>query len=182
MNKTLKKHKENIKKLDIKSEENIFKYLGYTMGFGVAMANLPVGLLILTGGELLSFAAKESNLNETRMSDEWLEQVSNTKDVSQEGLAFLAKKLSKQGYISGNNAKEWLKIEEKEAEKKDIKKKINDNKNNKGAVALLERAKKECGALVDVDLISNGLNLVSKFIPDGAGKNAFNFGRKIFDK
>ena len=174
--------KESVKKLDLKSEEDIFKHLGHIIGFGVAMVNLPVALLILTGGELLSFIEKESNLNETRMSDEWLEQVSNTKDVSQEGLAFLAKKLSKQGYISGNDAKEWLKIEEKEAEKKDIKKKINYNKNNKGAVSLLERAKKECGAMVDVDLISNGLNLVSKFVPDGTAKNAFNFGRKIFDK
>jgi hypothetical protein len=167
---------------EAEAESNIFKYFGHTLGFGVAIFNLPVALLIITGGELMSLVEKKSNLNDSRMSDEWLEHVSETKNVSQEGLAFLAKKLSKKGYISGADAKKWLEIEYKEAEKLAVKKKISDTKNNKGATALLVRAKKECGALVDLDLISNGLDLVSKVIPKGTSKNILDFGRKILDK
>jgi hypothetical protein len=171
-----------VQEIDAKAEEKIFKYIGHTLGFGVAMFNLPVALLIITGGELLSILEKNSNLNESRMSDEWLEQVSESKNVSQEGLAFLAKKLSKQGFVSGTDAKKWLEIERKEAEKLAVRKNTNDSKNNKGATALLTRAKKECGVLVDLDLLSSGLDLVSKVVPSGIGKNIFDLGRKILDK
>lgn len=164
------------------SEEKIFKYIGHTLGYTVMMFNFPVGLLIVTGGELMSMMEKNSNLNNSRMSDEWLEEVSNSKDASQEGLAYLAKKLSKQGYITGSNAKDWLDIETKEAEKLATKKRVKKLEHNKGATALLTRAKKECGSMVDTDLISSGLDLVSKVIPHGTGKNVLDFGRKIFDK
>jgi len=178
----MKSPEAEVQTLDKDSEQNIFKYFGYTLGFGAALFSLPAALLFMTGGELLSFIEKNQNLNDTKMSDEWLEQVSNSKDVSQEGLAFLAKKLSKQGYITGNDAKAWLAIEEKEAQKRANHRRARDSKKSPGAVALLARAKKECGAMVDVDIISKGLDMVSKVMPEGATKSAFELGRKLFDK
>jgi len=126
--------------------------------------------LILTGGELMSYVEKNSELKDTRMSDEWLEQVSNSKDVSQDGLAFLHKKLSKQGYITGSDAKKWLEIERDEAEKQSTKNRIKNLSHEKGATALLARANKECGSMLNFDIITKGLNLASKSI--------FNVGKK----
>ena len=99
------------------------------------------------------------------MADEWLKMVSDYKEASPEGLSFLAKQLSKKGYVSIGDAADWVDIEKKEQEKKEVKKAIIDSSRFPGAASLLNRAKKECGLLVNFDAITKAFDLIEKVVP-----------------
>lgn len=146
-----------------------------------AVFNLPLAIAILSIGEIAGAIESKTNLSQTAMSDEWLAEVSKN-DVSQEGLAFLAKKLSSQGYVSVQDAADWMEIEEVEAKKRETAQKIQETQKHPGASALLERAKRECGSMLTPDILTKGLDLVEKVIPDGIAKSFFGVGRKIARK
>lgn len=147
----------------------------------LAFFNLPLAVLILSIGEIAGAIESKTNLSKTAMSDEWLAEVSKN-DVSQEGLAFLAKKLSFQGYVSVQDAADWMEIESKEAKKRETAQKIHEAQQHPGASALLERAKRECGSMLNTDFFTKGLDLVEKVIPEGISKSVFSFGRKVTGK
>lgn len=147
----------------------------------VAAFNLPLAITFLTIGEIAGAVESKTNLQKTTMSDDWLTEVSKS-DVSQEGLAFLAKKLSMQGFVSVQDAADWMEIENVEAKKRETAQKIYETKKHPGASALLERAKRECGSMLNPDIFTKGLDLVEKVIPDGISKSIFSFGRKVSGK
>lgn len=147
----------------------------------LATFNLPLAIGLLTIGEIAGAVESKTNLLKTTMSDEWLAEVSKS-DVSQEGLAFLAKKLSSQGYVSVQDAADWMEIENVEAKKRETAQKIQETQKHPGASALLERAKRECGSMLNPDIFTKGLDLVEKVIPEGISKSIFSFGRKVAGK
>lgn len=138
--------------------------LGAVFGTGISLFNLPVGILILVSGAVYDAIETKKNLDEP-IADEWLKMVSDYKEASPEGLAFLAKQLSKKGFISIGDAADWVDIEKKEQEKKEVKNAITDSSRFPGAVSLLNRAKKECGLLITFDAMSKAFDLIEKVVP-----------------
>jgi hypothetical protein len=135
----------------------------------VSMANLPLGIVLMltgvVGGVVEGSAAGVRNLSESKMPDEWLGQVALANGISQEGLAFLARCVAKNGCVTVADALEWCDIEEDQAKKKA---QLADNE-TLGAVALLQRARSECGALLEpsaLDRAVDALKSVSKAAPD----------------
>jgi len=106
------------------------------------------------------------------MPDEWLQRVSEDKDISEKGFAFLAKKIKDKGFVSIDDSHDWLKIEEKEIQKKEaileeekLKEAKESNLQNKGAISILERAKDTTDIFDDISIDSTIKEL--KKISDG---------------
>ena len=90
----------------------------------------------------------KQDLLDKPMPDEWLQRVSEDKNISEKGFSFLAKKIKEKGFVSIDDSHDWLKIEEKEIQKKEailekerLSKEKEGNLENKGAISILERAK-----------------------------------------
>lgn len=88
------------------------------LGPMVAVLNLPLALVLGLSGVAGEAYSQRKDLSEARMPDEWLGKVADTPEASQEGVAHLARRLADKGFVSVNDALEWLSIEEQQAEKK----------------------------------------------------------------
>lgn len=119
---------------------------------GIGAANLPLGLFLWVGVAARDVVAEHKSQAETPMSDEWLRQVSESPEVSRKGLAHLGKCLHRQGFVSVKDALEWARIEEKEVEKAAARSDRREKLESEGAKALLNRAKRECPTLFDLDV------------------------------
>jgi len=159
-----------------------------TLGIGAAVMStaaapivIPAAILIATVAIFSTSGSNEAEAKKKHMPDEWLAQVSDSSEASREGLAFLAKHLSRQGYITVGQAEEWVKQEHKiatrkaeEAEKTRRKQADRDGKSREkaqqlqsaGAKALLARAQTEIPSLVNLDDIS----LALKTLGQGTGQ------------
>lgn len=159
-----------------------------TLGIGAAVMStaaapivIPAAILIATVAIFSTSGSNETEAKKKHMPDEWLAQVSDSPEASREGLAFLAKHLSKQGFITVGQAEEWVKLEHKiatrkseEAEKARRKQADRDDKSREkaqqlqsaGAKALLARAEAEIPSLVNLDDIS----LALKTLGQGTGQ------------
>lgn len=115
----------------------------------VATANLPLGMVILVGGAVCEALSERKDLRSARMPDEWLAQIALQQDVSPEGLALLARRLSEAGHVTVQDAVDWLGIEE-EATKTRQRQAVAALP---GAQQLLDRARRECGSLLDASLL-----------------------------
>lgn len=159
--------KEKIEQ-SVRSKKNIASSelagnLGFILGTSVGLFSLPFGLLILVSGAVYDAIETNKNMNDP-MSDEWLKMVSDYQEASPEGLAFLARALSKKGYVSISDAADWVDIEKQEQEKNDVKKAIANCSHLPGATSLLHRAKKECGILLNFDVVSKAFSLIEKVV------------------
>ena len=159
-----------------------------TLGIGAAVMStaaapivIPAAILIATVAIFSTSGSNEAEAKKKHMPDEWLGQVSDSPEASREGLAFLAKHLSKQGYITVGQAEEWVKLEHKiatrkadEAEKTRRKQAGRDDKSREkaqqlqsaGAKALLARAHAEIPSLVNLD----DIGLALKTLGQGTGQ------------
>lgn len=100
---------------------------------------LPVSLSLMAGGFIYSALEKNKNLNETSMPDEWLMLVSESDVVSKKGIAYLARKAEKKGFISIKEAIIFLEIEKSQEIKKNI---TRENKITKeGLLKIIEKDK-----------------------------------------
>jgi len=155
-----------------------------TFGLGAAVMSaaaapvvIPAALILGTIAIFSMSGPNEAEAKKKHMPDEWLAQVSESREASQEGLAFLAKHLSKQGHITVGQAEEWVKIEQKiaqkkaeDAEKAQRKQIERDLKScekaqqleSAGAQALLARAQSEIPSLVNLDDISRALKTLGQ--------------------
>lgn len=155
-----------------------------TLGIGAAVMStaaapivIPAAILIATVAIFSTLGTNEAEAKKKHMPDEWLAQVSDSPETSKEGLAFLVKHLSKQGYITVGQAEDWVKLEHKiatrkadEAEKARRKQADREDKSREkaqqlqsaGAKALLARAQAEIPSLVNLDDISLALKTLSQ--------------------
>jgi hypothetical protein len=126
----------------------------------IGTANIPLGLMLCVGMQAHDAVRNHKSDIETPMPDEWLQEASESPDVSSKGLAHLAKCLDRQGFVSVRDAKEWAKIEENEAKAKADKEDRHSRLQGDGAKALLLRAKRECPSLLsnlDFDRALDGI-------------------------
>ena len=127
------------------------------LGYGVGVANLPVGLALVVGSMLAESASRHQRRSETPMPDSWLEEISNSEGVSEKGLAFLAKTLEKNGVVSVADAVKWVEIEKRESQKIRAKQERENNLSLTGAQALIARTKNDCRSFLDVDGAVNSM-------------------------
>ncbi len=111
---------------------------------GVCFINPPVGILLgLSTAILDGFGEAQkskASLEETKMPDSWLKDVSNSEIISDESLSFLAKKLKKKGYISVADALQFIDLENEICRKKAAQKEKEKLLENEGALAILKKA------------------------------------------
>lgn len=117
---------------------------------------LPVSLSLMAGGFIYSALEANKNLNETSMPDEWLVLVSESGNVSKTGVAYLAKKAEKKGFVSVKEAIIFLEIEKKEEDKKNIKRESKITK--EGLLKIIEKDKNNS---IMKGFFSNDLNILS---------------------
>ena len=125
--------------------------LGLAPFIGLHAFPVVIGVMVYT--EYDKYKGKQDLLDKP-MSDDWLKRVSEDKDISTKGLAFLARKIEKNGFVSIDEANDWLKIETVEAAKKEeelLKKEIVDGD---GAISLLRRAKDTTDIFDDISIDS----------------------------
>lgn len=131
----------------------------------VALLNLPLALVLGVAGIAGEAYSQRKDFSEARMPDEWLGQVAASPDVSQEGLALLAKRMAEKGFVSVKDAMDWIAAEEDQAKRK----RDRETGQLPGAKALLVRAQRECGSLLEPGLIERavgGLKTVGQYAPD----------------
>lgn len=143
------------------------------LGYGVGVANLPVGLALVVGSMLAESASKHQRRSETPMPDSWLEEISDSEGVSEKGLAFLAKTLDKKGFVSVSDAVKWVEIEKRESQKIRAKQQRDNNLAQTGAQALMARAKHDCRGLLDFDSAIKGMK--------GSVESVRGFAKGIFN-
>lgn len=134
------------------------------LGPMVAVLNLPLAIVLSLSGAAGEAYSSHKDLSEAKMPDDWLGQVASSPEISQEGLAFLARRLAEKGAVSVRDAVDWLGIEEEQAKKK----REESEKQLPGAQALLARAEKDCGKLLEPDLIdraTSALKAVAQYAP-----------------
>lgn len=136
-----------------------------------AAASLPVGLILGLVGFAGSAIADRRSLTDARMPDAWMAELALAPDVSQVGLAFLARRLADRSFVSVQDALDFLDIEEA-AEKTALADKSKADaaaQPQPGANALLERARKDCGEMLDptiFDRAKGALKVIDKYTPD----------------
>lgn len=128
-------------------------------GYGIGIAtSLPLGVTIAAGAIIADLVSKQVKLSETRMPDDWLKDVAECKQVSSDGLAHLAKCVERKGFVSAKDALIWIRIErDKELAAKEREEKA-ERLASSGAVALLERASKECTGLFDAESLKRAMD------------------------
>ena len=152
------------------------------LALGVGTVNLPIGLLVLTISIIYAAVLDSESLSEAKMGDDWLKTVGETETVSKKGLAFLSKELSRKGYISVKDASSWLDIEKKEVDQNKKREDIEKTRTNEGASLIFERAKKECGSLIDITMIEQGITNLKKMTPLSVLSDAKGSISKYFTK
>ncbi len=139
------------------------------LGGAVSLVNLPLGLLLGLSGAVGAAMSDRKALDQARMSDEWLSQVAQSKDVSKEGLALLARALADQGFVTVADAVRWVELEKSIAERQARQEEAAAAKREPGASALLDRARLECADLLESSVLDKAVSLVrsvGKFTPD----------------
>lgn len=135
-------------------------------GYGVLAAHLPLGLLLVVGSNVADSLAKRKKQSETPMPDEWLQQVSESDNVSPEGIEMLAKALKKRGFVSVKDAINWAdherRLAEKNAKEAALRKKDGSDENISGASMILARAKTELTDRIPVPQLQSAIGFVSK--------------------
>lgn len=126
----------------------------------IGVVNLPLAVVITVISAAGAAAADKKNLSDTVMPDEWLQSVAASSEVSPAGLAFLSKIIAKNGHVSISDALKFVELEnEIEANKgRDAAKA--EAKKAYGAKSILERAKRECGSLIDQNTIDSALDIM----------------------
>ncbi|TBW57381.1 hypothetical protein EZI54_06910 [Marinobacter halodurans] len=118
------------------------------LGIGVGAANLPLGLMMIVGSYVAQAVTYKQRQSEVVMPDSWLQQVSDSPEVSRKGLAHLAKCLDRKGFVSVKDAVVWAEIEKTEADKERRQKDRQGRLEGSGAAALLSRAQRDCSSLL----------------------------------
>lgn len=131
----------------------------------ISFVNLPLGLLLELIGAAGSVRQDRKHLNSTYMPDSWLGRVSESREVSPEGLAFLAKRLADTGRVSVADALNWVALEEDLARKHAVA----ARKALPGAETLLARAQRECGALLEPSVLDRAWGAVTSSVKTLAG-------------
>jgi hypothetical protein len=119
---------------------------------GLSVANLPLAMFLGVAMAVREAGDDSRKRAKTPMPDDWLAQASESPEVSQKGLAHLAKCLDKKGYVSVSDALEWARIEQAEADVASKRQQRTETLQGEGAKALLSRAKRECPSLFDLDV------------------------------
>lgn len=106
---------------------------------------LNVLLIPTTLGALCLPTDDNSKAREKAVPDEWLKAVASLPNVSKEGLGFMTKSLSKKGFVSVQDAIDFVKIEKREmaAQQKIRVDQEKEQLQATGAAMLLARAEKE---------------------------------------
>jgi len=155
---SLEKTLQEIKSKSDNIKRNSFHEL---VGTAASFINVPVGLSILTIGEIYSKYDKKCELDKTPMSDEWLKEVRKSDFISSEGLEFLISKIDNKGYVSVNDASEWMDFEEtfkKDGLKQDL--------TFKGSVvSFLLKAYKQTTSVVSKEYIASILDMLESRYP-----------------
>jgi hypothetical protein len=120
---------------------------------GLLFVNIPAALALGAVGLGAQALANRQNLSSHPMPDQWLKEVAQWDGMSAKGLAFLSNKVAKQGFVTAQDALDWIQIEERISDR--LHKKLTHERNlhSQGAVAILERAKNECPSLIDLPAI-----------------------------
>lgn len=130
-------------------------------GFFVGAANPPLGLAMFVGAMVAEVSAQNQNLNETRMPDSWLQEVADSTAVSKKGMAYLAKCVQKNGFVSAKQAVKWVEIERQNAIELQQHSDKTSGLTSPGAVSLLTRARKECSGYLDVASLTKAIDSLS---------------------
>lgn len=137
------------------------------VALGVGSVNPAFGLFVFVASLLAESKATGKTLEETRMPDEWLAKVAASDSVSDKGLQFLSKKVQEKGYVTAQDAKEWLVIEKKCIEKEKAKREKNQKTPlSPGAEAILKRTgeEKDDTALGDITAAIEDITVTAKKI------------------
>jgi predicted transcriptional regulator len=141
---------------------NEYDFLG-TLSACFVIANPPIAIVLTLCACIASAIKKETSLKEQKMPDDWLKKVSESEQISKKGVQFLAKKLSKKGFVSVSDALTFLELE-KEIKEKEYKanEKVKSLRNI-GALSLLEKANKEVPGLYNasIDTFKKSLDVLS---------------------
>lgn len=143
---------------------------------GLSVANLPLAMFLGVALAVREAGDDSRKRAKTPMPDDWLAQASESPEVSQKGLAHLAKCLDKKAYVSVSDALEWARIEQAEAEATAKRQQRTEKLEGEGAKALLSRAKRECPTLFDLDV---GKTLESV---RAQGQSAVSFATSLTDR
>ena len=135
-----------------KADSNIYDLL-VEIGPFLAIANLPLSILVTSLAAFTSAATSNKNFNTQPMPDIWLKKVSEVDSVTDSGLNFLATCIEKKGYVSINEAIKFIEKENKEAKRKeDLSNESNSNFKqslNEGALSLINKAKERKTSMFD---------------------------------
>jgi hypothetical protein len=141
---------------------NEYDFLGTLSAFFV-IANPPIAIVLTICACIASAIKKETSLKEQRMPDDWLKKVSESEQISKEGVQFLAKKLSKNGFVSVSDALTFLELEKEIKEKEYKANEKAKSLSNIGALSILEKANKEVPGLYNasIDTLKKSLDVLS---------------------
>ncbi len=139
------------------------------------LVNPPISILIAICAGIASAVKRNASLKEQKMPDDWLKKVSESEQVSKEGTQFLAKKLSKNGFVSVSDAITFLEMEKEIKENEHKENQKVKNLNNAGAVSLLEKANKEAPGMYNnaIDSFKRSWDVLSD-----VGETAMNLSNK----
>lgn len=144
------------------------------LGYGVGVANLPLGIALVVGASLADTITHNRKRSKTPMPDDWLKEVSESSDVSEKGLSYLAKALKKKGYVSVADAVTWAQIEKVETEKVKAKAERENSLAASGAQALMARASSQCVDFLDAGAALNAVR--------GSLQNTSSFAKGLFGR
>lgn len=146
------------------------------LGPFLAIGNVPLGITVTVLGYAANYIKDKQDLKTVKMPDQWLLDLSHSKDISKEGLAYVATKVSNKGFITGSEALRFLEIESEIKLKDKQEKESSIAIQGQGALAIINKAKKECGNLFVFDAKQvaksitmatlNGLKVGSDFLFD----------------
>lgn len=151
-----------VKEKDNQEKGKLWIIVGAISPF-VAGISLPLAITVGVVAYTMEAIENKENLDNQNMPDQWLKDVSESKDVSPKGLAFLSKQVSKKGFVTVNDALKFLDIE-KEVENKNRENNIENNEYLDGAKSLLLRAQKECKGLINPETLNSGFLKIKKSI------------------
>jgi len=143
---------------------------------GLGTVHFPMAISMLAVNEIYKTIKSNKDVKESKMSNQWLKEVSDDKSISTKGLRFITKKVADKGYITVSEAEEWLALEEKETERINMEKNKEELALDSGVYSLIERSKKE-------DFNIDFSNVLSKIVDAGNSTigNIKDTGSLLFD-
>lgn len=131
------------------------------IGTAASFINIPVGISILTIGEIYSKYDKFCKLDVTPMSDEWLIEVIKSEFISKDGVEFLIEKIANKGYVSVIDASKWMDLED-EIKKDNL---VQDVTFKGSVVKFLLKSYNQTTSLVTKEYISSLLDMFERLYP-----------------